>query len=225
MKNVVNIVIGLALLLIACEVKEDQPPKKTTAKDSAQHSEIDTAKLFDSAKSTIIKEAGAKEPVIHQSDTTKRMHREKPGIHSITELWNRYKTAKATVDEALEKGDVETAITNLKIAGNAALELGRPGIAAWQFNNISHYLIEEFKKKTDYEIRMRTLAKGGYDEKRTAYIAETKMIFKKHIALLERAQKQLTRAQIIDDELIESRRTEVIKSNVEFVEWMFEYIE
>ncbi|MBN1301878.1 MAG: hypothetical protein JW995_11745 [Melioribacteraceae bacterium] len=146
------------------------------------------------------------------------------GVKSITELWETYKKAKSEVSVALENNEIKKVISNLIVAGECAMELGRPGIASWQYNNIGHYSIEEFKRLTDYDNRIRNLATLKNSTERKEYLNQTKSLFRQHFTLLETAEKHLLNAQIIDDELEKSRRTNAIEKNIEFINWVRSFI-
>ncbi|MFC2084291.1 hypothetical protein ACFLS9_04475 [Bacteroidota bacterium] len=144
-------------------------------------------------------------------------------IKSISELWKTYKDAKTKVSAALEKENLEEVIKYLKIAGECAQDLGRSDISTWQFNNIGHYSILEFKKLTNYEERLQTLATMNSGENKNNYLNDTKTLFRKELNLLESAERYLNQAQIIDDDLEESRRTDVIQRNLDYIAWVKEF--
>jgi len=139
---------------------------------------------------------------------------------SISELWNTYKKAKKDFSKALDKNDIETVVYNLDLAGESAEQLGRMDIASWQFNNIGHYFIREFKRRTGYDQRLQKLATMPAGKDKTGYQNATKDLFLSEYPLLDKAEKYLVRAQIIDDFLEPGRRTEVIQSNLDYIEWI-----
>lgn len=199
LKNISFIVL---MLLPSCGDEEQSSRKNGKSGGS---SEIDRAETI------------AKEEIVELKD-------EGPEIKSIAQLWTEYNNAKNKAQEALAENNIESVINNLRIAGECALELGRPGIAAWQFNNIGNYSIIEFKRVTGYNEKINGLNESSANPGKEILLAETKLIFKKHIKLLEVAEKYLEKAQIIDDELEESSRTGIIQSNAEFIEWVKEFI-
>ena len=139
---------------------------------------------------------------------------------SISELWNTYKRAKSDVSRALDSNDIEAVVTNLALAGESAEELGRMDISSWQFNNIGHYSIVEFKRRTEYDERLQTLATMPSGKEKLGYRKATKELFLKEYHLLDKARDYLVRAQIIDDFLELSRRTDVIQRNLDYIEWI-----
>ena len=139
---------------------------------------------------------------------------------SISELWSTYKKAKDDVNKALDKNDIAAVVSNLALAGECALQLGRMDIAAWQFNNVGHYSIMEFKRRTGYDQRLQKLATMPAGNAKTGYQLATKDLFFREFPVLENAQNYLVQAQIIDDELEQSRRTGAIQSNIDYIEWI-----
>lgn len=229
MKKLILHIVVLALFA-SCESKHEEPAKVESNKESEQETKIDTAKLFDSVKTHEVKPAAEDkdkpdEPIQTESKPAEPKPQTEPAkLKSISELWNTYKSAKQKVNDALEADNLDETIKYLKIAGEAAQDLGRPGIAAWQFNNIGHYSIEKFKKETNYDNRMRELATMESGDEKVTYLDETKRLLDLYYPLLLRAEKYLERAQIIDDELEKSRRTEVIERNVEFIAWVKDFL-
>lgn len=222
MYNFIKPVIAI-LIFASCSSEKDPQIPSGTEKDKASYYRVDTVKEL-KTKSTPPDTQKSIDITADRNDSNQMNPEPEEKITSIAELWHTYKSSKRIAEESLEKGDLSNTVKNLAIAGNCALKLGRPEIAAWQFNNIGHYSIEEFKKLTDCDNRLRTLAQMEIDSVKIKLLAETKNIFRKHIDLLLNSQKHLQRAQIIDDELAESWRTEVIESNVEFINWVQEFI-
>lgn len=215
-------ILFLVLLLIGCDSNE-----RPVAEDSSQVTTTDTKVAQDSIdrdSKADIKSADTIS-VITPAETDGKKTKPVSEIASISGLWNMYKSAKARVNEALEADDIDTVITYLKIAGECAEQLGRPEIAAWQFNNIGHYSILEFKKLTDYDNRMRELAVMNDRNRRATFLVDSRKLFKDNIELLLRAENYLEQAQIIDDELEPSRRTATIERNREFITWVKEFTE
>jgi len=145
-------------------------------------------------------------------------------IKSISELWKQYKFAKEKATKFSSSNNLDSIIIYLSIASDAAYELSREDIATWQLNNIGYYSINEFKRRTDYEKRMQKLATFTDLKKKVFFATETKSVFRKNFEILIRAQKYLQKAQILDSELEKSERTDIINSNLQFIEWIEEYI-
>jgi hypothetical protein len=212
------VVILLIALFISCEAdKEDKPPvNETEIADTDQRTE-DTHGIKDSAEAGRDTTGDTIEPPqispIMKDENAK----------SISELWNSYKKAKNKVSKALDSNDIDAAIVNLSVAGESAEELGRMDIAAWQFNNIGHYSIVEFKRRTDYEKRLQKLATMQSGKEKALFQTATQELFLSEYPLLKRAEEYLVRAQIIDDFLEPSRRTEVIQRNIDFIDWIKEF--
>lgn len=150
-----------------------------------------------------------------------KMNNEAPQeIQSISELWNNYKKAKQNVSAAIQQGNLDTIKHWLLIAGEISMELSRPDIAAWQFNNIAHYSIQEFKTLTDYESKLQSLATLPEDSSKPDSIKKIVSLFKDHFKLLLDCETDLKRAQEIDKHLEASNRTVVIERNIGFINWV-----
>ena len=220
MKKLFIITFITIYTFIGCDSKNEIAPKEKTS-DKLNNNVIkdDTTKILSSPI--------PEEPIKKNAKPVKELKAKKQPavseIKSISGLWRLYKSSKAKVNDALETNDLDTIITYLKIAGECAVELGRPDIASWQFNNIGHYSILEFQRLTGYEKRMRELATMNSRVDRTEFINDTKIIFSANIQLLLEADKYLVQAQIIDDELESSRRTETIERNRDFINWVKEF--
>jgi hypothetical protein len=214
MKNILKIALSLTLLLMSCE--SDKEPVKGVAKENAESIALDSNVVNKNNKPEKVEDSIEIKEIKKKEKPTKNVSE----ITSISELWQTYKAAKAKVNESLESGDLDTVILNLKIAGECALQLGRPEIASWQFNNIGHYSIQEFQKITDYDSRMRQLATMNDRNLRSNFLEETKQTFNENITLLTYAEPFLEQAQIIDDELEPSRRTATIERNMDFIVWV-----
>jgi len=143
---------------------------------------------------------------------------------SAEELWSDFRAAKASAEKAKEAGDIEEVTVSLLLAARYANELNRPGIAAWQLNNIGYYSIVEFKKRTDYDKRMAKLEFIRHRTEKIKYIKETKKIFKENIELLTNANNHLEDAYELDSNLNDANRTQKIYSNLKFIDWVRNFI-
>ena len=145
-------------------------------------------------------------------------------MKSISELWQTYKHSKAAVTKYIAEDNLDSIVVYLNIAADAAYELSREDIATWQLNNIGHYSIIEFKKRTDYDKRIETLDTLTNLKKKGLYLEETKLVFAEHYKILSRAESYLYKAQLLDCELEKSERSEIIDKNILFVEWVSDFI-
>jgi hypothetical protein len=209
------IIILTITLFVSCGTdKDDEQPQIDTKNDDISQ-RIDSDEIsMDSAEtgldSTSNPNAPPQKSPLLQDESNK----------SISELWNTYKRAKNNVSRALDSNDIDAIVSNLALAGESAEQLGRMDIASWQFNNIGHYSIVEFKRRTDYDERLQNLATMLSGTEKTGYLQATKDLFMKEYPLLKKAKDYLVRAQIIDDFLDPSRRTDVIQRNIDYVEWV-----
>jgi len=174
-------------------------------------SKSDSAKIPDSVKNDIdtVKsiQTPAQEDTIIDNRTTQQM-------------WNDFYAAKNSADSALIKENYTVVKDYLKKAAFHAMEVSRDDIAAWQLNNIGYYSIEEFKQRTDYINRMRTIENMRQGPQKTTYIKETKEIFKKHLPILLNATSFLEEAYDLDKDFDDNDRTEKIYSNLAYIDWV-----
>ncbi|MCK4716620.1 MAG: hypothetical protein KAT54_07410, partial [Candidatus Marinimicrobia bacterium] len=128
------------------------------------------------------------ESVFTAPDTLEHLNR------TVPEMWEDFRAAKDSVDSARARNDFDATILALLKAAHYANELDRDDIVAWQLNNIGFYSIEEFKKRTDYTVRMHTIESMRRGPEKIVYIKETKRLFKKNLSLLIEGTKHLEEA-------------------------------
>lgn len=143
---------------------------------------------------------------------------------SIFELWQQYKFSKTTAAKYISENNLDSTIVYLNMAANAAYELSREDIATWQLNNIGYYSISEFKKRTDYERRIQQLVTIKNLREKGLHLEETKSVFSDHFKILSNAENYLYKAQLLDHEFEKSNRTEIIERNLEFINWVANFI-
>jgi hypothetical protein len=213
MKLLISILI--ITLFVSCGTDKEDEPQQTETKTGDISEKMESDKV--SADSAEAGPDSAKNP----ADPPKKSPLLKDQTSkSISELWSIYKRAKSNVSRALDSNDIDAVVANLSLAGESAEELGRMDIASWQFNNIGHYSIVEFKRRTEYDQRLQVLATMPSGKEKSGYLQATKELFLKEYPLLDKARDYLVRAQIIDDFLEPSRRTEVIQRNIDYIEWV-----
>lgn len=139
---------------------------------------------------------------------------------TIEQMWRDFYTAKDSVDAALNRGDFEAVRNFLKQAAFHAMEVSRPDITAWQLNNIGYYSIVEFKQKTNYDHRMRTIENMRRGPEKIVYIKETKEIFRENLPTLLDAANYLEEAYELDKDFNDADRSHKIYSNLAFIDWV-----
>ena len=216
----------LVLILISCQKEEKnnlKPVISTEKTDSISNSQIDFVKdstnIDDSLSITKDSTNKFEENILEKSNTNSKYK-----VESISELWNRYKTSKALAEKFVAKSNLDSIIYYLNRAADASYELSREDIATWQLNNIGYHSISIFKKNTDYELRMQKLVTLKNLKDKALYIEETKKLFDKNFHILTNAEIYLYKAQLLDSELEPSDRTKIIESNLEFIDWIANYI-
>ena len=218
MKNLIYIL--LFLLLFSCQ--SDEKKKNQSAKQSALVEDTISTISKKTSLDTIETTSNQIKPI--ENILTKEEKRTSYKMKSISELWKQYKEAKAIATSYIEKDDLDSIITYLNIAADAAYELKREDIATWQLNNIGYHSIIKFKKNTDYDSRMQQLATFKNLKKKGLYTEETKSVFRENFEILTRAEDFLYKAQLLDSEMEESDRTKAIENNLKFISWIGEYI-
>ena len=179
-------------------------------------SKSDSAKTPDSVKNNIDTVKSIQTPV--QEDTI-------IDNRTTQQMWNDFYAAKNSADSALIKENYTVAKDYLKKAAFHAMEVSRDDIAAWQLNNIGYYSIEEFKQRTDYINRMRTIENMRRGPQKNIYVKETKEIFKKHLPGLLNATSFLEDAYDLDKDFNDNDRTEKIYSNLAYIDWVRNFTE
>lgn len=142
--------------------------------------------------------------------------------------WADFRQAKAEAEDAKQGGNLETITAKLLVVADISTALDRPDIAAWQYNNIAYYSIDEFKKKTDYANLMAKI-EGSMDKKEKSDLIESaKKTLKGNISLLEKAKEYLEKAKGLDDSVSADKkdesRTNAISNNLNYVEWVQKFI-
>jgi len=154
------------------------------------------------------------ESVFTAPDTLEHLNR------TVQEMWEDFRTAKDSVDSARARNDFDATILALLKAAHHAKELNRDDIVAWQLNNIGFYSIEEFKKRTDYTVRMHNIESMRRGPEKIVYIKETKRLFKKNLSLLIEGTKHLEEAYDVDKNLDDNDRTQKIYNNLKYIDWI-----
>jgi len=141
----------------------------------------------------------------------------------VDELWIQFRQIRDYIDTIKTQDRFTELIAALHEAAQIALQLNRQDIAAWQLNNIGYFSILEFKKRTDFDRRLKELDESRNKKNRQHLSREVKSIFFEHIELLEKASVYLEQAYDIDGELGKSDRTEKIYNNMKFIDWVINF--
>lgn len=218
MQNIIYIFI--ILFLFSC-----QNDKRTNSQSKKEEEKINdtTAPLNRKASTKPIEKSPPPTETNHPVENILKK-RTPDKVKSISELWRQYKDSKTLANKYITKDSLDSVVTYLSLAADAAYELNRKDIATWQLNNIGYHSINKFKKETDYDSRMQQLATFNNLKKKGLFIEKTKNVFRDNFYILSRAKQYLHNAQILDNELEPTNRTEIIKSNIEFIEWIENYI-
>ncbi len=221
MKNFLFIL--LLLLLFSCqndkkEIKHIQKQSAVTNDSNLTENNKPIPEKVDSTKTTS-KETKPIKNILQEEEKNSTYK-----MKSISELWKQYKSAKALATKYVKMDNLDSVITYLNIAADAAYELRREDIATWQLNNIGYHSIVKFKKLTDYDKRMQQLATFSNLRKKGLYTAETKSVFRENYNILTRAEDFLYKAQLLDSEMEKSDRTKAIENNLKFISWIGDYI-
>ncbi len=213
--KIIWIVVIILALFLSCSKKSVE--QKETIKQPETETQVqETVTEIDSVKPPEYKEILTKESL--EKSETKKIPESSAG------LWTGYNTAKANLETAKQKDDIIEIKKYLLEAAFFANQLNRKDIEAWQYNNISHFSIEEFKKRTDYNTRMRKIESMKPGEDKNVYVQEVKKNFLIEKPLIIDAEKYLVEAQNIDKELDDEARTAIINSNMQFIKFIKDFI-
>ncbi|MEN8192020.1 MAG: hypothetical protein ABFS12_04345 [Bacteroidota bacterium] len=207
----------LLITFIACNSADE--PKADLSKDSTENKQLSKSVNVDKEEKPAKSDSNIVPNIIEDNG---KLSNNK--VQSISDLWETYKSSKSIAEENFSDGDFSSMIKNYEISANAAIGLSREDLAAWQLNNIGHFSIEEFMKRTDYNDRVRKLAIETDPIEKSTYFKETKNIFKKDYKLLLDAEPHLKRASRLDRKYKFSNRTKTIRNNINFIKWVREFL-
>lgn len=143
---------------------------------------------------------------------------------TVQELWQKYREHREASKAAFNNSEFQQTIKNLKLAGQYAIQLQREDLAAWQYNNIGYYSILEFKGRTNYDFRTNQLRRITNEKEKQKYLEETKQLFNENMKILTDAQVYLEKAYKIDEKFDEQSRTDKIYSNLQFIDWVNNFL-
>ncbi len=206
MKKLLHYILFL-FILISC--KEDEKKINVPSPQKA-------ISRIDSVTSTLNKK--------DNNSLVKKDKRDSINFRSISELWATYKSMKTLAEKSISENNLDSMIVYLDIAADAASQLSREDIAAWQLNNIGHYSINEFKKRTNFDIRLRQSIALTDSKSKALHLEETKSVFSSHFIILSDAKIYLQKAQLLDSKFKKTERTDVIKRNIQFINWVDKFI-
>ena len=72
-----------------------------------------------------------------------------------------------------------------------------------------------FKKRTDFDIRLRQSAALTNTKERNIHLEETKSLFTSQFKILSNANNYLEKSQLLDRKFEKSDRTDIIKRNIQ----------
>ena len=207
------------LLFISC--KEDEKKIKVPSHEKAISRIESSSKTYKKTESDSVS-SPLNEPTNNNLDNKDR--RSTNSAKSISELWSTYKSTKELAAKFISENNLDSIIVYLSIAADAASDLSREDIATWQLNNIGHYSINEFKERTDFDIRLRQSVALTNSNAKALHLEETKLLFSEHYIILSNAKIYLDKAQILDSKFNRSERTDIIKRNIQFIDWVDNFI-
>jgi len=108
-------------------------------------------------------------------------------------------------------------------AASVARKLNQLDIVSWQLNNIGYDAIQEFKRRTDYDTRMRIMRTLKCDAQRREYAIEMRKIFSRQLELITLPSEYLNDALEYQSVLDQRSRMRKIKSNLKFVYWVQQF--
>ena len=214
-KKISLAIILVVLLLTGCSKKKKEEVKSETDK---------VLKSFNSGTELAakqikkIKEQSEKQMGIIKSASKNKLNEwGRSTKETKEELWERYNKTKKAINLAKSNKNYEKLIKLLKKESKTSEKLGRRDIQAWQLNNVGYYSIEEFKKKTGYDERMKQLASIKNYKKRKKYYKETAKILENYKKILDDSYPYLIKAKKIDDVFPDEKRKKIIANNLAFI--------
>lgn len=199
--------IFLLLLIIGCSKQKPQAEKKNT--DISTQPEVteiqkDTTAIED-VETVEEKELEVETVVLAENKLTEQ------------ELWKAYQQAREEVETAKTEKKWKDLREQLLLAAEYAELLKRPDIAAWQYNNIGYYAIEEFKIVTDYFTLLDQLNALEFGKEKQEKYKAISSIFLKNFYILNNAEIYLNKSKEIDNSLTDEGRTKRINNNLLFI--------
>ena len=143
---------------------------------------------------------------------------------SQSELWNLYRKNKEKIDILLAEDDYLEAVKRLEKTTKISIALNRKDIAAWHYNNIGYYLIQEFRKRTNYDKKMQKLNNELNKENRQRMKKNIISDFKDNYSLLKKSQTNLNKSLKLDSKLDNKERTKIINNNLEFISFVDSFL-
>jgi len=227
MKKLSILILCLITTFYFCgKNKEEQSVKEINLKPQPKVEVIPQTKVEPVSEPTKTEETKQVDPEKKQVEKIIEKTTDNISEKEITsaQLWQKYRESREASKEALNNSQFQQAIDRLKVAAINAEKLDRGDLAAWQYNNIGYYSILEFKGITNYDYRLHQLRAITEKEANKQYLADTKKVFNDNIKILRDAKIHLERALEIDASYTEKNRTEKIKSNLQFINWIENFI-
>ena len=224
------IVSIIMLLFINCQKKQENSVENIAVSDTKT---VEITQKVDSIKTEQQPEEKIQtstEKLIKDDDkkTLEKLPKVKVTEYSTgisnAELWDNYNKAREEVNYYNENWDFDKLINALKYTAEISQKLQRPDIASWQFNNIGYYSIMEFKRRTDYNSRIKDIEAMPYSEEKLQYIKETKEIFRTEMPLLTSALDNLYDAIELDNLEPDKERQKIINSNINYINSVKDFI-
>jgi tetratricopeptide (TPR) repeat protein len=135
--------------------------------------------------------------------------------------FQEYLSVKNKAKQADADGDTYTAVTNYLKAAEIASKSADANVLAWQLNNAAYSLIIQFKKLVDYDKKLQKLTEMKPGKEKIAYQKEFAEMLNLQFSLLEEALGILKKTKDLGEEL---EAKEKIKSNLDFINWVKEFI-
>ncbi len=219
-----NIIILIILIIFQnqCSQEQKSQPGKSNQSDTMTTKPITPDSIPANTKKqpdTLIQEPPPKK----QQEIISETASSKANISSA-DLWQKYQQYREESKTAFNNSEFQKAVQKLKQTAQYARQLNRDDLAAWQYNNIGYYSILEFKGETNYDYRMHQLRTIDREAKRRQFANETKELFREHLKLLTDAETYLEKAYELDKKYNNKSRTEKIYSNLQFIDWVKNYI-
>jgi nitrogen fixation-related uncharacterized protein len=149
-----------------------------------------------------------------------------PATNILSDKEN-YKKYKDLYEDAKYKEDYDLITSALKKYIEYAMKLNKTEVAIWQYNNLAYYNIMEFCYRTDYGNKKDIIYKMKNGEAKDKYIEEFKKILLSEYLYIEKANKNILQAYILNSESKETneQRTKYMKNNLHFIDEINKFLE
>jgi len=139
--------------------------------------------------------------------------------------YNDYSKAKQQFLEVKYTNDFDIMMNALYRYAVCAENIKRFDVAAWQYNDLAYYYIQEFKDRSDYVDKVTQIFDCKTNKQKKILIIEVKSNFILYMDLLNMAKNYLIKAEILDSKYgHDKERDKDILSNWNFINYVNKFM-